>query len=42
MTDEQWIRLELKNDEARRHRHAGESVAARVARVLQRLRHHPA
>jgi hypothetical protein len=41
MTDEQWLRLELKNARARRHR-LGEGVAARVAQVLHRLVRHPA
>jgi hypothetical protein len=41
MTDEQWLRLELKNAQARRHQAAG-GVAARVARVLHRLVRHPA
>jgi hypothetical protein len=40
MTDEQWLRLELKNAQARRHR-LGRGVAARVARVLHRLVRHP-
>jgi hypothetical protein len=38
MTDEQWLRLELKNAAARRH-HRGDGV---VARVLHLLRRHPA
>jgi hypothetical protein len=42
MTDEQWIRLELKNAEARRHPHSGEGVTGMVARMLQRLRRHTA
>ena len=41
MTDEQWLRLELKNAQARRHR-VGQGVAARVARALHRLVRHPA
>ncbi len=41
MTDEQWLRLELKNAQARRH-HTGGEVTARVARVLHRLVRHPA
>jgi hypothetical protein len=42
MTDDQWIRLELKNAEARRHPHSGEGITGIVARMLQRLRRHPA
>jgi hypothetical protein len=41
MTDEQWLRLELKNAQARRHGH-GRGVASRVARLLHRLVRHPA
>jgi hypothetical protein len=41
MTDEQWLLLELKNVQARRHRLGG-GLAARVARVLHRLVRHPA
>ena len=40
MTDEEWLRLELKNALARRHRLGG-GVAARVARILHRLVRHP-
>jgi hypothetical protein len=40
MTDEQWLRLELKNAQARRRRPGG-GVAARVARILHRLVRHP-
>lgn len=40
MTDEQWLRLEVKNALARRHRLGG-GLAARVARVLHRLVRHP-
>jgi len=35
MTDQEWLRLELKNVEARRHTAGG--LASRVARVLRRL-----
>jgi hypothetical protein len=40
MTDEQWLRLELKNAQFRRHRLGG-GVAARIARFLHRLVRHP-
>lgn len=36
MTDQEWLRLELKNEQARRH--TGGGLAARIARVLRRLR----
>jgi hypothetical protein len=42
MTDDQWIRLELKNAEARRHPHSGEGITSMVARMLHRLRRHHA
>jgi hypothetical protein len=39
VTDQEWIRLELKNAEARRH--IGGGLAAGIARVLRRLRQRP-
>ena len=36
MTDQEWIQLQLKNVDARRHTVG--SIAARIARVLRRLR----
>jgi len=35
MTDHEWIRLQLKNVDGRRH--TGRGLAARIARVLRRL-----
>jgi hypothetical protein len=36
MTDQEWIRLQLKNVDDRRHTVGG--LAARIARMLRRLR----
>ncbi len=35
MTDEQWLRLELRNEQVRRHA----EKATRLGRLLQRLHH---
>ncbi len=43
MTDEQWLRLELKNAQARHHHdHTAGGVVVRLARALHLLRRHPA
>jgi hypothetical protein len=36
MTDAEWIRLELRNEQARRHTAGG--LVARIARALRRRR----
>jgi hypothetical protein len=42
MTDEQWLRLQLKNVQAGRRQRLADGLGTRIGRLLQVLRRHPA